>query len=170
MPAAYVRQPGRQRDLADALPGTARAMARTRTQGDNTGQATFYPDTGFWFCPLRSQDGAKLLGLLAVVARTPDVQMDEDERAEAEALLTQAAAAVADRYVQEGVFATLQTILPDLERIQEWRSVVRYASPAAANRYGDVGGPRGYAAAYSRRPRGSNGSRTRSAITGAGRS
>jgi hypothetical protein len=67
--------------------------------------------------------------LLALVARTPAVQMDEDERAEAEALLTQAAAAVADRYVQEGVFATLQTILPDLERIQEWRSVVRYAPP-----------------------------------------
>ena len=44
--------------------------------------------------PLRSQDGATLLGLLAVVARTPEVQMDEDEQAEAEALLAQAAAAV----------------------------------------------------------------------------
>ena len=41
----------------------------------------------------------------------------------------QAAAAMADRYVQEGVFATLQAILPDLERIQEWRSAVRYAAP-----------------------------------------
>jgi hypothetical protein len=99
------------------------------THVENGNQATFHPDTGFWFCPLRSQDGAVLLGLLAVVARTPDVQMDEDERAEAEALLSQAAAAVADRYVQEGVFATLQAILPDLERIQEWRSVVRYAPP-----------------------------------------
>jgi hypothetical protein len=98
-------------------------------QGENTREAKFHADTGFWFCPLRSQDGARLLGLLAVVARTPDVQMDEDERAEAEALLTQAAAAVADRYVQEGVFATLQSILPDLERIQEWRSAVRYAAP-----------------------------------------
>jgi hypothetical protein len=98
-------------------------------QGDNAGQSEFYPDTGYWFCPLRSQDGGKLLGLLAVVARTPNVQMDEDEQAEAEALLTQAAAAVADRYVQEGVFATLQSILPDLEQIQEWRGAVRYASP-----------------------------------------
>ena len=44
-------------------------------------------------------------------------------------MLTQAAAAVADRYVQEGVFATLQSILPDLERIQEWRGAVRYAPP-----------------------------------------
>ena len=58
--------------------------------------------------------------------------MDPDEQAEAEALLTQAAAAMADRYVQEGVFATLQSILPDLERIQEWRSAVRYAPPLPA--------------------------------------
>ena len=62
--------------------------------------------------------------------------MDEDEQAEAEALLAQAAAAVADRYVQEGVFATLQTILPDLERIQEWRSAVRYAPPLPTARDG----------------------------------
>ena len=91
--------------------------------------SAFRPDDGFWFCPLHSQDGGKLLGLLAVVARTSEIRMDEDEQAEAEALLAQAAAAMADRYVQEGVFATLQRILPDLERIQEWRSAVRYASP-----------------------------------------
>lgn len=96
--------------------------------GDDT-SSIFYSDNGFWFYPLRSQDGAKLLGLLAVVARTGAVQMNEDEQAEAEALLAQAAAAMADRYVQEGVFATLQRILPDLERIQEWRGAVRYASP-----------------------------------------
>ena len=53
--------------------------------------------------------------------------MDEDEQDEAEALLAQAAVAHADRYVQQGIFATLQRILPDLERIQEWRSVIRYA-------------------------------------------
>jgi hypothetical protein len=91
--------------------------------------SSFHPDSGFWFCPLRSQDGGKLLGLLAVVARTNEVQMNADEQDEAEALLAQAAAAMADRYVQEGVFATLQSILPDLERIQEWRGVVRYAPP-----------------------------------------
>ena len=65
----------------------------------------FCPDTGYWFCPLRSQDGDKLLGLLAVHARTQEVDLDEGERTEAEALLTQAVAAIADRHVQEGVFA-----------------------------------------------------------------
>lgn len=90
---------------------------------------TFQADTDRWFAPLRSQDGEKLLGLLAVDARTPAVAMVEEESAEVELMLVRAAAAVADRHVQDGVFATLQSILPDLERIQEWRSAVRYAPP-----------------------------------------
>ena len=116
----------------------ARAFARSRSaaekwdqfaneQPDDAAAPVFHPDTDYWLCPLRSQDGAEVLGLLALRARTPEVVMDEDEQDEAEALLAQAAVAIADRYVQQGVFATLQRMLPDLERIQEWRSVVRYA-------------------------------------------
>jgi hypothetical protein len=86
---------------------------------------------GFWFWPLRSQDGEQLLGVLAVRARNERVDMDLDEQAEADALLSQAAAAISDRYVQEGVFVTLQRILPDLERIQEWRSALSFVPPAA---------------------------------------
>ncbi len=144
-------------------PAAGRRTKRARRVASNRlRQPTdLLPDTGFWFCPLRSQDGVKLLGLLAVVARTPAVQMDEDERAEAEALLTQAAAAVADRYVQEGVFATLQSILPDLERIQEWRSAVRYALAAARCRNGHSRAGSRHAADCSPRRRGSSGSRTR---------
>jgi len=97
----------------------------------------FQPDSDYWFCPLRSQDGERVLGLLALRARTPEVEMDADEQDEAEALLAQAAVAIADRYVQQEVFATLQRMLPDLERIQEWRSVIRYApalpAPPAAS-------------------------------------
>ncbi len=62
-------------------------------------------------------------------ARAATIDLDDMERAEVSALLERAAAAMADRYVQEGVFSTLQSILPDLERIQEWRSAVRYAPP-----------------------------------------
>lgn len=106
-----------------------------------TPDSTFLPDGDYWFCPLRSQDGEKLLGLLAVRARSPEVAMVEAEAAEAELLLAQAAAAVADRHVQEGVFATLQRILPELERIQEWRSAVRYASPLPTLPAGEPGAP-----------------------------
>ncbi len=89
----------------------------------------FRADGGLWLCPLRSEDGEMLLGLLAIRARTPEVMLDAIEQVEAEILLAQAAAALADRYMQQGVFATLRSILPDLERIQEWRSAVRYAPP-----------------------------------------
>jgi len=91
-----------------------------------------HPDTGYWFCPLRSQGGEKMLGLLAVAARSRAVDMDDGESTEAGALLAQAVAAIADRHVQEGVFATLQSILPDLEQIQEWRSAIRFAPPLPA--------------------------------------
>ena len=93
----------------------------------------FIANTHFWFCPLRSQDGEKMLGLLAVAARSQTVALDEHERSEANTLLAQAAAALSDRYVQQGVFATLQSILPDLERIQEWRSALRFAPPPSAD-------------------------------------
>lgn len=89
----------------------------------------FYPDSLFWFCPLRGEDEEKMLGLLAVRARSPRVELEPVEAAEVDKLLAQASSAIADRYVQEGVFATLQRILPDLERIQEWRSELRYAPP-----------------------------------------
>ncbi len=92
----------------------------------------FYPDGVFWFCPLRGEDEEKMLGLLAVRARSPRVELEPVEAAEVEKLLAQATAAIADRYVQEGVFATLQRILPDLEQIQEWRSELRYAPPLPA--------------------------------------
>ena len=128
MPSAYAAT----ESAADMWQQFTRNGGPAEVDEDRTSESepsAFSAEDGFWFCPLRSQDGGKLLGLLAVVARTSDVQMDEDEQAEAEALLAQAAAAMADRYVQEGVFATLQSILPDLERIQEWRGAVRYAPP-----------------------------------------
>jgi uncharacterized protein YggT (Ycf19 family) len=115
---------GGHNDVGDDEEAT---QAEDLAQGDRT---LFTVAGDYWFCPLNSQGGETMLGLLAVRARSPVVDMDAAERVEAEALLTQAAAAIADRYVQEGIFATLQSILPDLERIQEWRSVVRYAPPS----------------------------------------
>jgi hypothetical protein len=109
---------------------TSTAAARTPS-GDNSDGDEAHSASGFWFWPLRSQDGEQVLGVLAVRARSEQVNMDLDEQAEADALLSQAAAAISDRYVQEGVFVTLQRILPDLERIQEWRSALSFVPPPA---------------------------------------
>jgi hypothetical protein len=114
--------------------GTApafRGQSPSEEPSSTDGAGLRFRSTGdYWLCPLNSQNGEKTLGLLAVRARSRTVDMDPTERVEADILLAQAAAAIADRYVQEGIFATLQSILPDLERIQEWRSVVRYAPPS----------------------------------------
>lgn len=96
---------------------------------DNATPLAFQPAGDFWLSPLCSEDGEMLLGMLAVRARAPEVALDAAEQLEAEVLLSQATIALADRYIQQGVFASLRNILPDLERIQEWRSVVRYAPP-----------------------------------------
>ncbi len=108
--------------------------------GDGADSSEFYAHSGFWFWPLHSQDGEQLLGALAVRERSRRVNMDLDEQAEADALLSQAAAAISDRYVQEGVFVTLQRILPDLERIQEWRSALSFAPPPAVAAEGTEAG------------------------------
>ena len=124
------------RVLSSKIPDKGQRDAEDDTQGPQVEVTRpeeyplFRAAGDYWFCPLESQDGENMLGLLAVRARSRTVEMDATERTEADALMTQATAAIADRYVQEGVFATLQSILPDLEQIQEWRSVVRYAPPS----------------------------------------
>ena len=104
---------------------TWQALVQEHESGDS--EPYFRPDGDFWFCPLRSEDDTQTLGLLAVRARSTIVELEPSEAEEVDRLLAQAASAIADRYVQEGVFTTLQRILPDLERIQEWRSELRYA-------------------------------------------
>ena len=130
----------RQFAASPAGRATWHELAEDQAGADRTAQPHFSPDSDFWFCPLRSQDGEKMLGLLAVGARSQQVEMEPLEAEEVNRLLAQAAAAIADRYVQEGVFTTLQHILPDLERIQEWRSELRYAplSMKPSDEVGDI--------------------------------
>jgi hypothetical protein len=111
------------------IQGIWQTFTTSGPNGSGVARSTFYADTDFWYCPLRGQDGEKLLGVLTMRARSRTVDLSPSDRLEADALLHQAAAALADRYVQEGVFETLQQILPDLERIQEWRSALRFIPP-----------------------------------------
>jgi hypothetical protein len=117
-----------------ADPGAVRAFETHGANGREANVPEFVAESGFWSAPLYGPENEQPLGVLVVKARTPDVALDVAEQQEATQLLNQAAAALADRYVQEGVFATLQQILPDLERIQEWRGAGRYAQPLLSPR------------------------------------
>jgi hypothetical protein len=112
---AFVGSPEAQQLLAEFTRPGSQHRSRFVAAGDH------------WASPLYSQDGEALLGMVAVRARTPEVALDPSEAAEAGLLLSRASASLADKHVQEGVFTTLQRILPDLDRIQEWRSDTRYA-------------------------------------------
>lgn len=123
---AFAQSPEGQRAWQPFAP-----KANGHTDVSSEAEPRFSAGGRFWYCPLTSQDGERRLGLLAVRARSAEVVMDAAERLEANGLLSHASSAIADRYVQEGIFATLQSLLPDLERIQGWRGAVRYAEPSA---------------------------------------
>ncbi len=92
---------------------------------------------GTWLFPLHEQNGAGLLGWLGLAmdpAQTARTSLATEERFMVHALLRQAAKALEDRQVQQGLFAALRTIIPEIERMQAWRSTVQYtgATPMPA--------------------------------------
>jgi hypothetical protein len=85
----------------------------------------------YWVIPLCTRDRDVTLGLLAVEARAPQLDLDDEEAETVRSLVHQAEAALEDRSLQQRVFAALQLIIPEIERIQRRRGTVRYAgSPA----------------------------------------
>jgi len=88
---------------------------------------------GYWVWPLRTRRHATALGLLGVIARPDQDLTNPEERAVVDELVGRAEVALEDRLLQQGVFLALQEILPGIERVQRWRSVVPYVgtSPLA---------------------------------------
>lgn len=83
-----------------------------------------------WLFPLRARSDASLMGWvgLATDQGTDDTngQPIIRHRATVLALLRQACKALEDRQVQQDVFGALRRIIPEMERMQAWRSVVQY--------------------------------------------
>ncbi|MBK6431592.1 histidine kinase N-terminal 7TM domain-containing protein [Candidatus Amarolinea dominans] len=84
---------------------------------------------GTWLFPLREQNGGDLVGWLGLAVdstQPPRAGIAPEERFLVRALLRQAAKALEDRQVQQGLFAALRHIIPEIERMQAWRSTVQY--------------------------------------------
>ncbi len=86
----------------------------------------FYTYGGYWLLPLRARNGAEALGLLALQAPEEAPALTEAAQEAVRALISQAEAALQDRQLQQSIFDTLRRIIPELDRIQRWRSTVRY--------------------------------------------
>ncbi len=95
---------------------------------------------GYWLAPLRSaNDGDVVLGVLGLTARAPEPQLTPEEKRGVDNLLTQAAAALEDRQLQQGIFSALQRIMPEIEDIQRRRGIVHYVGDEAISEFSPLG-------------------------------
>ena len=89
--------------------------------------------------PLYGATGSEL-GVLVLSGPPVLTSLSEAEEAALKRLLAQATQSLEDRHLQQGVFAALATIMPQLDAVQRWRGTMRYlgtpADALAAN--GDV--------------------------------
>lgn len=96
----------------------------TERDPDHAGDNVQY--NGYWVWPLRTSGQDHALGVLGVVARPDETGPTEDERLVVEELVERAQTALEDRLLQQGVFAAVMEIMPQIERVQRWRSVTPY--------------------------------------------
>ncbi len=117
-------------DLATAFRQHAewrQVLAQAVKEGNGTrGQHTSTRYDGFWLWPLRTKRREGALGLLGVVGLGDRSIPGPEEMLVVNQLVERAETALEDRLIQQGVFLALQEIMPDIERVQRWRSVVPY--------------------------------------------
>jgi hypothetical protein len=87
---------------------------------------------GFWIWPLLEGTGdpetRRVIGILGVKARTETPLLSQDEVEVLGAMVERITSALVDRKLQQNVFAALRRIIPEIERIQQWRGVVPYTA------------------------------------------
>jgi len=88
--------------------------------------------SGYWLFPLWNSQGETLIGFLGVEAPSEEFEWGEQERETVRGLLIQVEKALEDRHLQQGIFATLKAIIPEIEEIQRWRGTIRYAGEPLA--------------------------------------
>jgi hypothetical protein len=93
---------------------------------------------GYWLAPLRIQGHDHVIGVVGMAARAPRPDLSPEERAGMEVLLAQAAAALEDRQLQQGIFSALERIIPEIEDIQRRRGVVHYVGEQALSGFSVV--------------------------------
>jgi hypothetical protein len=93
---------------------------------------------GYWLFPLHGDGQGRAIGVVGVTARSSTPNLSPEERSGVEALLIQAAAALEDRQLQQGIFSALERIIPEIEDIQRRRGVVHYVGEQALSGFSVV--------------------------------
>lgn len=128
---------------AEALPPEAwQSPGRTNNQGQRVGRhGDLFVWDGYWLAPLRIKGQRGVVGVVGIAARAPQPDLSPEEQAGLEALLTQAAAALEDRQLQQGIFGALEQIIPEIEEIQRRRGVVHYVGEQALTGFSLIEAP-----------------------------
>ncbi len=86
---------------------------------------------GFWIWaltePASEGEQIRVLGMLGVKARTETPLLGQDEVGALTQMLQRLGSVLSDRKLQQGVFASLRRIIPEIDRIQQWRSLAPYS-------------------------------------------
>ncbi|HSH01178.1 MAG TPA: hypothetical protein VLL52_01580 [Anaerolineae bacterium] len=84
----------------------------------------------YWIRRLYNRTGDSLLGILGIQARADQPDLSPAEHAILGQLVSQAAAALEDRFLQQDVFAAVEGLLPQITALQQRRSIATYGNTA----------------------------------------
>jgi len=98
--------------------------------GTNGNNGHLFVQNGYWLFPLagRADEAA---GFLAAEKAPERADLSAEERDIVQVLVDRASIAVEDVQLQRSVLDTLKGVAPEIERVQQWGSQLRYASPSA---------------------------------------
>jgi hypothetical protein len=121
---------------ADQLPPetwqtSAETQPTRETERQVEHQGRLFVWNNYWLTPLCTHHQDVVVGVVGIAARSPELDLSPEEQAGMEVLLTQAAAALEDRQLQQGLFAVLEQIIPEIEDIQRRRGVTHYVGEQA---------------------------------------
>jgi hypothetical protein len=84
----------------------------------------------YWIKPLYNRSDDVMLGIFGFSARGNAVDLNQEEQVILDRLSQQAAEALEDRLLQQGVFAAVEGILPEITALQRRRSAATYGTDA----------------------------------------
>lgn len=116
-----------------ALPDLLARLSTSR-QNEVVRNQDFVLADGHWLLPLRNGEDKTILGFLGLAATSEFAQFGEEDLGAVRGLVRRAELALEDMRLQQQVFAVLQGLGHEVDRIQEWRSIPRYMGEGALQR------------------------------------
>ncbi|MCU0519659.1 MAG: hypothetical protein MUF84_03060 [Anaerolineae bacterium] len=113
--------------MSDAEIATLQLAQVTQAHDTDPSGEAFIRWDGYWVIPLRDKAGSDLLGFIGLRSPAVETPLTSEQQHRLDQLLLQASAALADRRLQQIVFAAFAPLLPELRDIQMRGGMMRYS-------------------------------------------